>query len=322
MRKTLLVCLTVAILVVSSALFPTFVSAAEANVSPASLSFGQITVNTQSSFLTMHVYNENRHTILISRIYSTAPEFLVKSPSLPLELAPHATASFEVAFAPNSASSFSGNVIVSVQGRNGSTYSVSVPIAGTGKAVSTTTPSVLTGSASSLSFGSALVGASASQTLTLANSGTAPIAITGMTASGSGFAYSNFSATETLLAGQSIYVTVTFTPTVVGNVTGSLNIVSNASNPSVAIPLTGIGIQPQISVTPASISFGNVSVGVADTQSLTIKNTGTANLIVSSASLAGSSFSLSGMTTPMTLAPGASSTITPANGGLSRWIDP
>jgi len=97
-----------------------------------------------------------------------------------------------------------------------------------------------------------------------------------------------------------------------GTVTGSLTVVSTASNSPVTIALTGTGIQPQISVVPTSISFANVSVNVTNTQSLTIKNAGTATLTVSQASLAGTSFTYSTLALPLSLAPGASSAFTVA----------
>jgi hypothetical protein len=314
MRKTLLVCLSIAFFLASLALLPGTASAAEVTTSPTSLSFGQVAVNAKSAAQTVVVTNENRHPISISKVYSSSTEFVILSPSLPLQVAADGKTSFQVLFEPTVASTFKAVVIVVVSGRGG-TYNLSVPIVGTGQGSTSSTPpaaSSLTGSASSLSFGNTAVGSSTSQILTLSNAGKSSIAITKMTASGAGFSYSNFAATETLLAGQSIHVTVTFTPTAAGNATGSLLITSNASNSSASIPLAGTGVQSQISVTPASISFGSVSVGVTDTQSVTVKNIGNSNLTISQATLGGSSFTMSGMATPMSIAPGGSTTITVA----------
>jgi Abnormal spindle-like microcephaly-assoc'd, ASPM-SPD-2-Hydin len=103
---------------------------------------------------------------------------------------------------------------------------------------------------------------------------------------------------------------VSFAPATVGALAGSVSIVSNASNSPAAISLSGAGVQPQISVVPSSVSFSNVSVGVTNTQSVMIKNTGTANLTVSQASLAGGTFTYSGLALPLSLPAGGPSTFT------------
>jgi len=74
--------------------------------------------------------------------------------------------------------------------------------------------------------------------------------------------------------------------------------------------LSGTGIQPQISVIPSSISFGNVTVSVTNTQTLTLRNPGTATLNVTQASLAGTGFTTSGLALPLSVAPGGSASFT------------
>jgi hypothetical protein len=101
-----------------------------------------------------------------------------------------------------------------------------------------------------------------------------------------------------------------FAPATAASLSGSVTITSNATNSPATIALSGTGVQPQISVTPASVSFGNVTVGVTNTQSLTIRNAGTANLSVTQAALAGTGYTLRGLTVPLSVAPGGSSTFT------------
>src|SRR5580692_9862848 len=55
------------------------------------------------------------------------------------------------------------------------------------------------------------------------------------------------------------------------------------------------GGTPQLSVTPASISFGTVADGTTNSQTVQVKNTGTASLTIAQATLAGAGFSQSGM---------------------------
>src|SRR5439155_566133 len=59
-----------------------------------------------------------------------------------------------------------------------------------------------------------------------------------------------------------------------------------------------------LSASPASLGFGNVTVGTSGSQTVSLTNTGNAGLTLSSASIAGNGFSLSGLTLPLTLAAG------------------
>jgi len=47
------------------------------------------------------------------------------------------------------------------------------------------------------------------------------------------------------------------------------------------IALNGAGDQAQLSVIPTSVSFGDVAVGTLNTQTITLINSGTANVIIS-----------------------------------------
>jgi hypothetical protein len=73
---------------------------------------------------------------------------------------------------------------------------------------------------------------------------------------------------------------------------------------------TPVSAQPAISVVPASVSFGGVTVGTTNTQTITVSNQGIANLNVSQATVSGSGFKLSGLQLPLTVAPGNSAAFT------------
>ncbi|HET6932014.1 MAG TPA: choice-of-anchor D domain-containing protein, partial [Candidatus Acidoferrum sp.] len=159
-------------------------------------------------------------------------------------------------------------------------------------------------------FGNTLVGSSASQTITVTNSGTGSVTLSQVSASGTGFTVTGFSSGVTLAAGQSLPLTASFSPAATGSVTGSISVVSNATNSPATIALTGTGVQPQISVIPSSVSFGSVTVGVTNTQTITIRNPGTATLNITQASLAGTGFTTSGLALPLSVAPGGSASFT------------
>src|SRR5260370_38240083 len=112
----------------------------------------------------------------------------------------------------------------------------------------------------------------------------------------------------TLAAGQSSSLSVQFTPTVTGSATGSVSLVSNASNSPSSVTLNGNGVRHQLSIAPSNISFGNVMVGTVNAQSVTLTNSGTANLNISQGSVTGAGFAMSGLNFTLSRAPGQSST--------------
>ncbi len=65
-----------------------------------------------------------------------------------------------------------------------------------------------------------------------------------------------------------------------------------------------------LSSAPSSISFGNVQNGTTQTQSDTLTNTGTTSLTVTQADVTGTGFSIGGLSMPMTLAAGQSTSFT------------
>jgi hypothetical protein len=66
---------------------------------------------------------------------------------------------------------------------------------------------------------------------------------------------------------------------------------------------------PTLSVSPTSVAFGNVTVNTAAELPVTLSSTGTAPVIINSATLTGSVFKLSGATFPVTLNPSLAVTL-------------
>jgi Cep192 domain 4/Abnormal spindle-like microcephaly-assoc'd, ASPM-SPD-2-Hydin len=159
----------------------------------------------------------------------------------------------------------------------------------------------------SVAFGSVPVGVSNTQTLTLKDSGNANLIISQTTIAGTGFSISGPALPATVTPGNSIALTVRFSPAVVGNATGTVRIASSA--PSLTVPLTGTGISQSLSLSanPSTLAFGNVLPGSSSKQAVTLTNTGNSSISLSKLTPAGSYFSLSGLTLPVTLAAGQSS---------------
>ena len=154
----------------------------------------------------------------------------------------------------------------------------------------------------SLAFGSIAVGTSTTQPLTVTNNGTSNATISGASVSGVGFSFKGPVLPLVLPPGQSANFNVSFLASTPGSMQGSLSLSSKQG--TVAISLAGTGVQPSISITPSSISFGNVAVGVTSSQLVTVSNPGNATLDITQLSGPGSSFSLTGLSAPMTLTPG------------------
>jgi hypothetical protein len=160
-----------------------------------------------------------------------------------------------------------------------------------------------------VAFGNLTVKTSASQTMKLSNTGTADLAISQASVSGTGYGMSGLTAPVTVTAGASISFTVSFQPTTTGAATGSISISSNAGN-SLSIPLSGTGVASILTLTasPASLSFGDVTVDATATQNVQVTNIGNASVNITTVSATGTGFSVTGGSNT-TLAPNQSVTV-------------
>lgn len=91
---------------------------------------------------------------------------------------------------------------------------------------------------------------------------------------------------------------LTFTPKGPSSRSAILRLSTNdPASPTVDISLNGTSVQPRISVTPGSLSFGNVTVGSPSSRGLAVLNTGSVALNVTGLNMGGtnaSDFSVSG----------------------------
>jgi hypothetical protein len=115
-------------------------------------------------------------------------------------------------------------------------------------------------SPAALSFGDeALNDTSAAKTVTLTNTGSATLYI-GNIAASANFAVSANACGATLAAGAKCTVKVTFTPTVLGGLTGTLTFTDSASNSPQTVALSGAGIEPA-TLTPATATYASQAEG-------------------------------------------------------------
>jgi Cep192 domain 4/HYDIN/CFA65/VesB-like, Ig-like domain len=173
-------------------------------------------------------------------------------------------------------------------------------------------------SPSRLSYGTVAVGQSKILVVTLRNSGSATVTVSSFTAPLSTFSVLSPQFPATISPGRSLTVQLSFAPTSAGTSSGYVQVNSTASDPVIYIAVAGTGSASaagsgtgKLSASPTSISFGSVQVGGTESVYDSLQNTGTASLTISSSTMSeSSSFRLSGLSLPMTLAAGQSVTFT------------
>jgi hypothetical protein len=165
---------------------------------------------------------------------------------------------------------------------------------GTGTPAVTFTPT-------SLSFTQQLVGAkSAAKLVTLKNSGTGALTISSIAAVG------NFSQTTncpaSLAAGLTCTISVSFTPSITGKVSGEVTVTDNAPDTTQEIGLSGNGVTP-LNFSPTSLLFGTVTVGTTTAAKIvTLINNSTTSLTLSRAASGDYAIAATGTTCMASLA--------------------
>jgi YVTN family beta-propeller protein len=118
----------------------------------------------------------------------------------------------------------------------------------------------LTVTPASLSYGNqAIDETSTARTVTVTNEGTGSVTINSITVSAN-FAISSKTCGTTLAKGAKCQVSVTFTPAVLGKLTGTLSITDNASISPLTVALSGAGIVPA-ALTPTTDTYAAQTVG-------------------------------------------------------------
>jgi hypothetical protein len=166
---------------------------------------------------------------------------------------------------------------------------------------------VLSASSGSVSFGNVGVGSASTQSASLTNVGTAAVNISQATISGTGFTVVGAVPSGSVGVGQSVTVTIQFSPQSAGVASGTFTVTSDASNSPASVSLTGTGTQPGLSVAPLSLSFGSIDVGGSASQSVTVTNSSSTLITISGATPTGAGITVNGVF-PQTLNAGANTT--------------
>ena len=276
----------------------TGVSSELVTASPSMVPFGQVAIGSIST-VPVVLTNDRSWKVTLSALQTTGSGFSTSGPSFPLTLGARQSIVVNVAFAPQSAGTTGGSLFVSGP-------KLAIALTGTG-----TAPGQLTANPGSSNFANVPVGSRQTQSAILTNSGGSSLTVSQATLTGSSFTLSGLTSPLTLAAGQSATLSVVFAPQVAGSVSGNVVFTSNASNPTMNLPLSGTGVtQGTLTGNPTSLAFGSVQVGNSSSLSETLANAGGSSLTISAATASGSGFSLSGLSLPLTLTAGQSTSFT------------
>ena len=214
--------------------------------SPSSVAFGNQTVGTTSSASSFTLTNNGPGPLTLSSIIASASYAETDNCTIGTPMANGASCTINVTFNPATTGSIPGTVTIASNYISSPTV---VTLSGTGVLGSSTL------APTSLAFGNQVISTtSASQTFTLTNAGPGLLTLLSITAAG------DFAQTNTCVLGTPMAVagacnfTVTFTPTQLGNRTGSVTITHNGSNTPAVESLSGTGIPV---VTPGNTVIKN-----------------------------------------------------------------
>ena len=272
-------------------------------LSTASLTFGNVTINSTSA-QPVTLTSTGTAPLTVTSAALTGAGLSLTGATFPITLSPGQAITWNVHLTPVAAGSITGQL--TVQSNSSANSAAKVSITGIG----TVAPSPqLTLSTASLTFGSVTLNTTSAQPLTLSSTGTAPVTITSASSTGAGFSLSGTSFPLVLRPGQSVNVNVQFDPTAAGAVSGQLTIQSDsATNSKPVVTLSGTGttpavVDPELMVSSTTLAFGTVAVNTPSTIPITLSSTGTVPVTITSATLTGSGFTMSGAVFPVTLNP-------------------
>jgi hypothetical protein len=285
-------------------------------LSAASLSFGGIVVGQSSPVRTITLSNTGD--LPLKGISITVSGPFTESDNCDGQLAanyPLSSCAISVQFAPNASQlgSQSGTLTVTDALRV-----QPVTLSGTGLAA----PAIGFSPPAGLSFSLQEVGVASSLTLTVTNTGGAPLAnlsftIPGSTVPGSQASYFAIGANtcpvtsgSTLAAGSSCTVQVIFTPLAAGGSAATL-VISSSNATAVSAPLSGSGqVTAGLNVSPPQLTFGPQSPGQPSAaQTVIISNTAGVASSTPSLSINNTQFSLTANTCTGNLAAGTNCTV-------------
>lgn len=198
---------------------------------PTSMQFGSQPVNTSSPGTYVGIDNYGNTTVTLGTVTVQGGAFSIVSNSCGTKLLAYSACSVEIVFTPASTGPQMGSLSVTL---NSSTAPITASLQGTG--ISSGVGSL---SPVSIDFGSQTMGTHSSpKTVTLSNTGSGPLGITGISVSPGFFSQQN-NCGSSLAAGANCTIAIRFSPNLKGMLVGSLTVQNNGADGPQTATLSG-----------------------------------------------------------------------------------
>jgi Transmembrane protein 131-like N-terminal/Abnormal spindle-like microcephaly-assoc'd, ASPM-SPD-2-Hydin len=209
------------------------------SIVPATVDFREVVVGQKNS-QTLRISNVGKQPISFDALNVVGQGFTLASGQAPASLAPGASFTVTLAFAPTVASTLSGSFAVSSSELK---TPVSVPLEGTGEKpapqLQVTPPS--------LNFGNTTIHTSSWQNATITNTGNLTLTINSVAVSNPAFLISGLSSGTNLAPGQSSEFKLGFQPAAAGSATATLSVNSASLTSPLKLSISGAGVNANTS---------------------------------------------------------------------------
>ena len=237
-----------------------------------------ITGDTSSS--SIKVSNLGDTTLVLESATITGSVFNLLT-DLPIEIAPGDSDNVVIQFTPEDTVSY--NSILTIETNDYNSPEVEIVLLGQGSV-----PALASIPLDTLSFGYVLENTSAEQSFRIYNVGNTNLVVNSLTTYSGFYHILNIEVPFTIVPEQNKQIDVEFTPNQEGEYIDSLVISSNSYSGIEKVYLMGYGTPtpvPVITFINGNIDFGNVTPFESESDTITVKNTGTADLMLSEITL-------------------------------------
>jgi Abnormal spindle-like microcephaly-assoc'd, ASPM-SPD-2-Hydin len=200
---------------------------------PNAVNFNNVSLGEKNT-QTIKMSNADTHSIQIKNIGVAGAGLSITGLTFPISLAPQASRTFNVEFAPKTAGAVNGSLTIE--------SNLATPEILTVQGVGAKAAPELQSSPASINFGKLGLKGTAAQTVKLTNTGNSKVTIKQTVLSGSGFAISGLRSDISLEPLQNLSFLITFHPLSKGAVTGSLKFITKELNVPVVMALAGDGV--------------------------------------------------------------------------------
>jgi hypothetical protein len=265
------------------------------------LAFG--TVCSGPDYLTITIYNVGGADLMITsvqRLFGSTDFTVLPTPGTPVTIAPGEEIDFTVAFTPSVAGVAETVTIRIISNDPAAPF---VDLSATGQKG---TGAVATAIANSGAFGNVCVGLFADELLTINNSGSCPLSISGIIASADFLAPGVASYPLRVGPGDSIDVVVRFQPSTYESKSGTITIFSDDPASPQVVHVTGVAPAPKANLIIANTGyFGKICVGSFSDEPLIVTNSGKCTLTITGITSSSSDFLVPQVLSfPITIGPG------------------